>query len=302
MSNAPRDHHGLGPAAAPSSPAASLTRRTVVRAGLLGAGAIAAGAWPVRRASAAPVTHPLVFGSPALAPFVDELPRLPVVPAAGGSWPPPGRTGSPAICRARRPGGTAASTTSARCSRAHRDAAVDLLVENRLGPHPMARHLDLTLEGSTADDIARPRTITHLHGGLTEPASDGHPLQGGRPLSVRPHHYGNRQQAAGLWYHDHAMGITRLGVYAGLAGAYCCATTSTPRPARQSARAPGGRLRAPAGDPGQDLHGRWHARLPPRSLRARGQLGGRPGVTWPWSTASPGRGRRWRAGSIAFAC
>ena len=32
--------------------------------------------------------------------------------------------------------------------------------------------------------------------------------------------YDNDQQAATLWYHDHALGITRLNVYAGLAGFY----------------------------------------------------------------------------------
>ena len=32
--------------------------------------------------------------------------------------------------------------------------------------------------------------------------------------------YDNSQQAATLWYHDHALGITRLNVYAGLAGFY----------------------------------------------------------------------------------
>ena len=30
--------------------------------------------------------------------------------------------------------------------------------------------------------------------------------------------YLNDQQSATLWYHDHALGITRLNVYAGLAG------------------------------------------------------------------------------------
>lgn len=34
------------------------------------------------------------------------------------------------------------------------------------------------------------------------------------------HHFDNRQEAAGLWYHDHAMAITRLNVYGGLAGGY----------------------------------------------------------------------------------
>ena len=32
--------------------------------------------------------------------------------------------------------------------------------------------------------------------------------------------YDNDQDAATLWYHDHALGITRLNVYAGLAGFY----------------------------------------------------------------------------------
>jgi len=75
------------------------------------------------------------------------------------------------------------------------------------------------------------RTVTHLHGGHTEAGSDGHPLawftpgftQGG--ASFNPglngvYTYGNGQEGATLWYHDHAMGITRLNVYAGLAGFY----------------------------------------------------------------------------------
>jgi spore coat protein A len=33
-------------------------------------------------------------------------------------------------------------------------------------------------------------------------------------------HYPNEQQATTLWYHDHALAITRLNVYAGLAGFY----------------------------------------------------------------------------------
>ena len=32
--------------------------------------------------------------------------------------------------------------------------------------------------------------------------------------------YPNAQPAATIWYHDHAIGITRLNVYAGLAGYY----------------------------------------------------------------------------------
>ncbi|MEE2577523.1 multicopper oxidase domain-containing protein, partial [Pseudomonas aeruginosa] len=32
--------------------------------------------------------------------------------------------------------------------------------------------------------------------------------------------YPNEQDATALWYHDHAMAITRLNVYAGLVGLY----------------------------------------------------------------------------------
>jgi FtsP/CotA-like multicopper oxidase with cupredoxin domain len=34
------------------------------------------------------------------------------------------------------------------------------------------------------------------------------------------YNYPNTQEAANIWFHDHALGITRLNVYAGLAGAY----------------------------------------------------------------------------------
>lgn len=69
--------------------------------------------------------------------------------------------------------------------------------------------------------------IIHLHGGHTEPGSDGHPeawysasgTVGGLYQGPRFTH-DNAQEAATLWYHDHTMGITRLNVYAGLAGFY----------------------------------------------------------------------------------
>jgi FtsP/CotA-like multicopper oxidase with cupredoxin domain len=70
--------------------------------------------------------------------------------------------------------------------------------------------------------------VPHLHGGETEPASDGHPDAWFTPgLELRgaaftraSFDYTNRQPAGTLWYHDHALGITRLTVYAGLAGFY----------------------------------------------------------------------------------
>lgn len=42
----------------------------------------------------------------------------------------------------------------------------------------------------------------------------------GPAFSKKVYKYSNRQPGATLWYHDHAIGITRLNVYAGLAGFY----------------------------------------------------------------------------------
>ena len=64
------------------------------------------------------------------------------------------------------------------------------------------------------------KVIVHLHGGHVPPASDGYPEEAftpGQSLSVV---YPNDQQAGTLWYHDHAMGVTRLNVMMGLAGFY----------------------------------------------------------------------------------
>ncbi|WP_138417416.1 multicopper oxidase family protein [Aquibacillus sediminis] len=72
------------------------------------------------------------------------------------------------------------------------------------------------------------RTVTHLHGGHTPTESDGYPEawftrnfgQVGPAFKQKVYNYPNNQRAAMLWYHDHAMGLTRLNNYAGLAGAY----------------------------------------------------------------------------------
>jgi spore coat protein A, manganese oxidase len=70
--------------------------------------------------------------------------------------------------------------------------------------------------------------VVHLHGGHNRSDSDGLPdqwkIQNNRETGDLWHSavntYDNDQQAATLWYHDHALGITRLNVYAGLAGFY----------------------------------------------------------------------------------
>jgi spore coat protein A len=76
--------------------------------------------------------------------------------------------------------------------------------------------------------------VTHLHGGNSDFQFDGNPeffyspdgevkgpqwdfVPGGFTNTFM---YNNAVPAGNLWYHDHALGITRLNVYAGLAGFY----------------------------------------------------------------------------------
>lgn len=81
-------------------------------------------------------------------------------------------------------------------------------------------HMAMPEEGTPA--------VAHLHGGETEPASDGGPdawftpgfAEKGPGWVKKVYTYHNAQPPATLWYHDHALGITRLNVYAGLAGFY----------------------------------------------------------------------------------
>ena len=64
------------------------------------------------------------------------------------------------------------------------------------------------------------RTVPHLHGACTRSESDGLPEKWFTSGNSALYAYPNRRQAATLWYHDHAVGITRLNVYAGLSGFY----------------------------------------------------------------------------------
>jgi len=64
------------------------------------------------------------------------------------------------------------------------------------------------------------RTVPHLHGARTRSESDGLPEKWFIPGDSAVYAYPNGQQAATLFYHDHAVGITRLNVYAGLSGFY----------------------------------------------------------------------------------
>ena len=70
--------------------------------------------------------------------------------------------------------------------------------------------------------------MVHLHGALTNGHNDGWShnvtMTGGRTRVLYP----NGQESATLWYHDHAMAVTRFNVHAGLP-----ASTSSAIPTRR---------------------------------------------------------------------
>ncbi|XP_010243812.1 PREDICTED: multicopper oxidase LPR1-like [Nelumbo nucifera] len=71
-------------------------------------------------------------------------------------------------------------------------------------------------------------TVVHLHGGVHESQYDGHALawftsgfrETGSSWSTSTYTYPNVQHSGNLWYHDHAIGLTRVNLLAGLVGAY----------------------------------------------------------------------------------
>ncbi|GMY18527.1 multicopper oxidase LPR1-like [Fagus crenata] len=87
---------------------------------------------------------------------------------------------------------------------------------------------DPTIKTATPANKQGIPTVVHLHGGIDEPESDGNPnswftagfKEKGPKWTKETFHYDNNQQPRNLWYHDHAMGLTRINILAGLAGAY----------------------------------------------------------------------------------
>jgi len=103
--------------------------------------------------------------------------------------------------------------------------------------HPLP--VDTTLMGAD-NGAAQNRMTIHLHGGLTPWTSDGGPFSWFTPTATGPsagagecflngisgtpgaaqYYYPNNVSARLMWYHDHALGLTRLNAYAGLASGY----------------------------------------------------------------------------------
>ncbi|MCE5287757.1 MAG: multicopper oxidase domain-containing protein [Nocardiaceae bacterium] len=173
---------------------------------------------PIPDIAPVPVS-PLGYHSPPLQPYVDKLP----IPARRGNSGQLSMVAGPHRFHRDLPptrvwGYDQAYLGPTLIAQSH--VTANLTVTNQLGVHPLAQHVDTTLHGATEEDKTNPRSNIHLHGGVTPASSDGHPYDTVRNGGAITYNYPHRQEAMTLWYHDHAVGITRLNVHAGLAGAY----------------------------------------------------------------------------------
>jgi len=131
----------------------------------------------------------------------------------------------------------------------------------------------LETDHSTAPYEGPVPAVVHLHGGEVPSAFDGGPdawwtpgfAQRGDGFVTDTYTYPNEQQATAMFYHDHALGMTRLNVYAGMAGFYLLVD-----PNGEPANLPGG-----ATDRATDQYGNpYHAgiAIQDRMFDTRGQL------------------------------
>lgn len=118
---------------------------------------------------------------------------------------------------------------------AQRGTPIQITFRNNLPRvHPLP--VDTSIMGA---DLVPNRTAVHLHGGFVPWISDGGPFSWFAPdgtrgesflnnITLNPaaavneaeYYYPNDQSARFMWYHDHAIGITRLNAYAGIASAF----------------------------------------------------------------------------------
>lgn len=99
-------------------------------------------------------------------------------------------------------------------------------------PHLLSSVYDTNFAGANNNE-PHARMTVHLHGAHVQPEYDGDPEAwftytgtNGVPTKTGPtyvtneYKYPNMNNAGTYWYHDHTLGITRLNVYAGMAGYY----------------------------------------------------------------------------------
>lgn len=156
----------------------------------------------------------------ALARFVDRLPIPPVIRSEGDRYRVSMRETMVAVHRDLPPtrvwsyaGSFPGPTFETRSGKSLVIEWVNDLPERHFLP------IDHSLCGAGADQH-EVRAVVHVHGARVPPDSDGHPEDWFTPGRSKLSHYPNDQEAATLWYHDHAMGVERLNQYAGLFGLF----------------------------------------------------------------------------------
>ena len=102
---------------------------------------------------------------------------------------------------------------------AEKGQPIEVKYTNSLPAGPHYLEVDTCAHGPNYWDNSS-RTVPHLHGGHVPARFDGQPEYDFLPGAFDTYEYPNNQLPATLWYHDHALGITRLNVYMGLAGFY----------------------------------------------------------------------------------
>jgi spore coat protein A len=102
-------------------------------------------------------------------------------------------------------------------ARRNRPITVEWVNNLPMAPHLLQAALDTTIEDSPPT-LPPVRVVPHLHGAHVLSAFDGLPdawfTSGSSPITGpgfygTTYEYPNDQRAATLWYHDHAIGITR---------------------------------------------------------------------------------------------
>jgi spore coat protein A len=188
---------------------------------------------PIAASAAIPVHHPLRVDQ--LEKFVDPLSIPPVATSLGFRPQPPNSQ----MDKAADPLTYYRFTMRQIETRIHRDVPPTLMwsygetvpgptIEARSGhgllidwlnalPEKHLFPIDHTLHGAGADQ-PHVRTAVHVHGAKVPPEFDGFPEDWQTPGQTIQAVYPMQQDAATLWYHDHAMGIERLNQYAGLFG------------------------------------------------------------------------------------
>ena len=215
---------GSGPAAAGADSGAQLAAMAGMP-GMAGMAGMSGATAPRTDASC-----PEPVSSPALSPFTEQLTVPTKIDLRGGGTAKLSMRNGTHKFHADLPGTptlgyapagvTGPDTYGGPTIEARRGVPATVSVTNSLEAHPLGSSMDHTFMGMTDSDEMAPRGVIHLHGAHSEPSQDGLPADTITPGGSTTYRYVNDQDSAGLWYHDHSWGMTRLQVTAGLAGQY----------------------------------------------------------------------------------